>query len=358
MPSTNTLNFPQKKDYLAYFQAGNFSGFSISGGEPFLTFEKTIEFLTAMQNRFSDKVYKWLYTNGILLTQEKLLLLHKAGLDELRIDLSAINYDVKPLISAKQLIENVTVEIPAIPEDEEKLKTMLKNFRSIGISFLNLHQLRVTPFNFSKLTNKNYTFLHGQQVTVLESELTAFRLMNFNLEQNIGLPINYCSYIYKNRFQNSASRHRWAKLWQEPLKEISQNGYVRKLTVKNDEDLKKQLYFIDKSGINWVDKKTILQISSAIIHLLPTKETQLTVEYFSVQLLNQPTYHHNFQEIKISNERSLYLEKQKVDSFTISLTSFRTLVISDFTINDDIIESECEKLLNYELIKSGLLPYS
>ena len=44
-PTTQTITFPNVEDYIDYLRTFGFKGVSISGGEPLLTFEKTVHFI-------------------------------------------------------------------------------------------------------------------------------------------------------------------------------------------------------------------------------------------------------------------------------------------------------------------------
>ena len=81
---------------------------------------------------------------------------------------------------------------------------------TVGVKHLNLHQLRLTPHSFERFVGRPYTFLHGERVTILESELTALELLRYARETNLDLPVNYCSFVYKNRYQKAAARRRSA----------------------------------------------------------------------------------------------------------------------------------------------------
>lgn len=58
--------------------------------------------------------------------------------------------------------------------------------------------------------------LHGPKAMVPESGLTALKSLLYSKEQNIGLPVNYCSYIYRYRFQSRASRIKQTRLFTKP----------------------------------------------------------------------------------------------------------------------------------------------
>jgi uncharacterized protein len=112
------------------------------------------------------------------------------------------------------------------------IKKMLIPLKEHGVQFLNLHQLRLTPHSYPHLAPRGYTYLHGPKATVLESELTALSIMKYNLEQGIDLPINYCSFVYKNTFQRLAERRRHAPYLMKPHEVLTEAGMIRSLQIK------------------------------------------------------------------------------------------------------------------------------
>jgi hypothetical protein len=174
----------------------------------------------------------WMYTNGILGSEAKFRKLALAGIDEIRFDLGATNYHLGVLRGAAASIRNVTVEIPAVPEEVQRLKELLPRLCELGVTRLNLHQLRLTSHNAEKLLQHAYTYLHGEQPTVLESELAAFELMAFVVEQGLPLGVNYCNFQFKNRFQKAGFRRKMATRLAEGNEEITGNGFLRRITAE------------------------------------------------------------------------------------------------------------------------------
>ncbi len=226
-PLTNGIPFASPDDYAEYVTRFGFSGASISGGEPLLTIDRTLAYLAAVRQRCGDAVHLWLYTNGTLLTREIAKALRGAGLDEIRFDIGATNYNLSKLQLAVGVVPTVTVEIPAVPEEELLLRDKLAELALVGVQHLNLHQLRLTPHNFRHLANREYTFVHGEKVTVLESELVALRLVRHAIEYQPDLPVNYCSFPYKRRFQYAAARRRGIPFVQSGDETITAAGYLR-----------------------------------------------------------------------------------------------------------------------------------
>ena len=243
-PVTNGLAFSSPEDYAAYVAALGFSGVSISGGEPLLAPELTLAYLSAVRQRCGDAVHLWMYTNGTMLTVDLCRRLRDAGLDEIRFDLGAVRYNLKELLKLKMV-----------------------EMAEAGVNHLNLHQMRLTPHNFGPLTERGYTFLHGEKVTLLESELCALRSVRFGLEQGIPLPVNYCSFPYKRRFQHAAARRRAALTVCTADELVTEPGYLRTFSTTG-------------------------------------------VRYYEAALLQNPSYCHPFEKIMLETGRSLYMERR------------------------------------------------
>lgn len=304
-PVTNGLAFTAPEEYAAYVARFGFRGVSISGGEPLLTPELTIAYLRAVRERCGADIHLWLYTNGTLLTSELCHRLREAGLDEIRFDLGAVRYNLKKLRLAVGVIPTVTVEIPAVPEDELLMQQKLWELAEAGCNHLNLHQLRLTPHNFPHLLERDYTFVHGEKVTVLESELTALRLVRYSIEHGVGLPVNYCSFPYKRRFQHAAARRRAALSLCAPDEQVTECGYLR------------------------VVRHNGLQYSEAAI-------------------LQNPSLRGPFEKLVLDGRRALYLERQPVTP----LMELSPQEAAELTAGEIP-----ERFARWERISGGLAPY-
>ena len=282
-----------------------FSGVSISGGEPLLTPELTLSYLAAVRQRCGNSVHLWMYTNGTMLSVDLCDQLLNAGLNEIRFDIGAVRYNLKKLRLAVGRIPTVTVEIPAVPDDEVLLRLKMLEMAEAGVDHLNLHQMRLTPYNFAPLTERKYTFIHGEKVTLLESELCALRSVRFALEQKIRLPVNYCSFPYKRRFQHAAARRRAALTVFSGREIVTEAGYLRILS-------------------------------------------ESKVCYSEAVLLQNPSYRYPFEKLTLETGCSLYLERRP-QTPEIELT---TLEQSDLEAG-----RPPERLARFERIEIGLAEY-
>ncbi|HTP65655.1 MAG TPA: radical SAM protein [Geobacteraceae bacterium] len=357
MPATNGLPFASAEDYTAYVELFGFTGVSISGGEPLLTPDRTLDFISAVRRRCGRRVHIWLYTNGTLLDRDLCRRLADAGLDEIRFDIGATRYHLKKARLAVGVIPTVTVEIPAMPEDEELIRSKLPELAAAGIDHLNLHQLRLTPHNLEKLAERGYTFLHGEKITVLESELMALRLVRHALEQAVSLPINYCSFLYKRRFQHASARRRGAAALRAGWEGISEPGYLRTLAVEGEakaveaaaanlrEAVAPYLWHREDDGRLFVAPEAALR--------LDLKGLTLTVRHDEVSVLPAPSGGAAFRKVPLPSGRALYLVRRTVAEAAIPVAEMAPVLRAIDAGEGHLPVS----LLPYERIPAGLADY-
>ena len=315
VPGTNTLDFPLARDYAEYTERFGMDGVSFSGGEPLLTPDRTIEYLQALRCRRGDSVHTWLYTNGTLLNAAMVRRLRDAGLDEIRFDVAANGYDLTGVFLAAGIIPVVTVEIPALPDDAALLRGLLVDMTNAGVHFLNLHQLRLTPHNRPHLQRRGLTFLHGARITVLESELTALELLVETLDKGIPLPINYCSFVYKHRYQRAAARRRAAIAARKPFEDITENGYLRHLSLAGPEErllaqvARLQAEGADPAAFCLNRANATLDCAASLWPLLAVHDLAMHVRYFEARLRPSPSYRHPFTKVELESGTQLYVER-------------------------------------------------
>ncbi|MFP4469103.1 MAG: radical SAM protein [Bacteroidales bacterium] len=357
IPETQGLNFSDPRNYVDYIRKFGFKGVSLSGGEPLLTFDTTLDFLRTVKHEFGTKIYLWLYTNGTLLTEEKAELLAAAGLDELRFDLSATAYSTRFLKHALGKIPSVTVEIPAIPEEIEQMKQMAVELDQLGVNFLNLHQMRLTPYNLKNLLHRNYTFLHGPRMTVLESELAALEMIRFTFEQGLHIGVNYCSFHYKNHFQKAGFRHKLAPFIAGAFEEITENGYIRKFYQNISTQAYHALNDDQKSGQYCTEEQRLyLTKDQVVASKLP--EFPVHLEYFSTSIHKTPV--ENGTKILLNNSLPVFIGRkpagQKITVLPQELVNLQKIMAGE--ISEEETESrEFLDILQKEIPAKGFGTY-
>lgn len=372
LPMTSSLEFKTPGDYVDYVRRFGIRAVSFSGGEPLMTFERVVQYLKALRAKITDPLYIWMYTNGLLVTEEKLKILADNGLDEIRFDISADHYRLDALKKAKGIIPCVTVEIPAIPEDLKNTRQVIKQLYDEGVNYLNLHQLRCTPYNLPRLIKRGYTFVHGPKATVLETELTALELMRYTLEQNIALPINYCSFAFRHQFQRAGALARNALLVKSLYQDITATGHIRTMGITGEKPailaIHHQLLSQPKDTDLWHLAKTGDQLffSASLWPCIDFSGVTLTVAYTATSLKASVSFRHSFKEIPLNRKKKVVIEKYPAHS-GIRLEGER---IQEFarrfipqagspadTVGDYPADDLFAEIKEFERMNSGLAPY-
>ena len=366
-PATNALEFKSPSDYLDYLHNFGIKGVSISGGEPLLTFDRSIRYLSSVQHRFGNEIHKWLYTNGILITEDILKKLKDAGLNEIRLNLFAQNYNLEKVRLASQYIDTVTVEIPAVPEDHRHLCSLLPQLVESGVKFLNLHQLRCTSYNYKKFIERGYTFLHGQDATVLESEITALKTIRFAVESDIKLPVNYCSFVYRNNFQKIRARQRSAPRLLKPCEEVTDAGMIRSLSVTLPGEEADRIVLAAKNNgepetsIQYDPKSMKLSFTGNVLKHIDMA-SPVTVSYFDSTLSSSTSYRNVFKEIRLNAKKKITAERWRalpdVELRGEEVLIFKDRYLDNSHLNKSLPDSEkWSKIKSMEAPHEGLQSY-
>ncbi len=373
---TGDYEFKNPMDHIHFLKTFGIKGVGFSGGEPLLVLDNLLSHITAIRKEFGNSMYQWLYTNGDLVDNSVLKRLRDAGLNEIRFDLTARNYDVSPVLLAKKYLPVVTVEIPAVPEEFESIKNLLVEWESIGLDFLNIHQLYATAYNYKSFRQRNYHILHQPDAPVFESEICALKLLRFSHERKLSIPINYCCNAFKARFQPRGQRIREGKIFLKGYEEITNPGYIRSIWIHNSID--KLEHFIRKLENNCCDRtlwhlkkeEPAIAIHSDLLPYVDWSTSTATLQYLRPNLIhkeqkeivknNLAPMHKtvfvsgNWHRITFEAWRDIYIEKKdKKEVFKKLFVSFAKIIKGE----SSLMMKEIEKLINtstYEEIEHGL----
>jgi len=219
------------------------TGISFSGGEPFLEPDKLLAWVAAFIHQCPEKYY-WVYTNGLLAERGLLRKLGKLGLQEIRFNTTATGYDHTQVLQAieiaAQYIPNITVEIPAIPEQAKKLLDCLNLWADRGVRFLNLHELIYEPgTNAASLRGVRQIFKtpdgHATEYNP-ESRLLTHRVIKSVHERGLSLSVNDCSMQSKLR-QVRGRRRSVAPLTIEKYEKLVGEEYFETCAAYRDQEV-------------------------------------------------------------------------------------------------------------------------
>jgi uncharacterized protein len=285
-PMVDELSFRNPLEFADYAHEIGARGISFSGGEPLLAYPVLLAYIEELRRKMGREVYLWVYTNGDLIDKEKLVGLKKAGLDEIRVDISARNYDLGPVEMAMEYFDMVSIEIPAIPEDLEQVKSTMRAMKNVGLRYLNLHQLLTTEYNYPNLASRNYTFLHHPGLPVFESEITALQLLQYSVENNLLLQVNYCAQSYKERIHSRNHRLKAMPYARQDFEDSTEAMYIRNISVQAKKDILEQLAVTlvqagcSKSHWKLDDDSTNLVLRSTLLPYIDDKDSKFTLSYY------------------------------------------------------------------------------
>lgn len=323
-PNESGLIFNNPDDYVDYLEKFKFKGVSFSGGEPFLKFKEVITFIKKIRKRLGRGIYIWIYTNGDLVDEDKLKALKEAGLNEIRFDIAARKYSLKAVKMATGIIDRVTVEIPAVPEDYEILKKCLPRMKAMGVAHLNLHQLNATQQCYKAFINRGYTFLHQPNIAILESEMTALRIIKYALDNKVGLSINYCTPTYKHRFQKKAYRERFQPYIKEKYEDLTESSFIRRLSIQDiPANLKKLVRVFQANKRDdglWFfsENKNKLFFHHSLLKDIDFSGHNLIINYYTPMLTTAPGREDDgVGEVALNAGRKIMIERNLLHEITI-----------------------------------------
>jgi hypothetical protein len=241
----------------------------------------------------------------------------------------------------------VTVEIPAIPEDYRLVATRLTKMHKLGVQHLNLHQLCATPYNYQNYIRRGYTFLHFPHTPIFESEITALKILKFALDHRINLPINYCSLTYKNRLQGKGQRAGWASVVKSDHEELTQTGYIRRLSIQApSKNIKKIVMALKqnkrpKALFSLNNAGTEISFHASCLKGLDLDGFDITLDYFESQLGTTDYSSETSEKIMLDPRKEIFVKKQLMAQYkglsALGIKSFQELFFKN-TAEEEVIK--------------------
>ena len=161
--------------------------------EPFMEIEK---YYPVISKFHGAGIHQHLYTNGTLATEENLIGLAAAGLDELRFNLGASGCADKVIENiglAKKYFKTVGIETPMTPEFFQGFINKQRAILDTKVDFINCAELHLNPNNIHNYYGEDmYVCRHGYISPIWSRELT-FKLMQMSVEAGWDLVVHDCS---------------------------------------------------------------------------------------------------------------------------------------------------------------------
>ena len=230
------------KEIVEEIRLCNSKGAGITGGDPFIVFNRTLRYIRLFKRKFNS-FHIHLYAPTELITKEKLNRLYKAGLDEIRIHPSFLinekKEDLNKIRLAREFDWDVTVEIPVIPGKEKNIKELILFLEKIKVDFLNLNELEMSETNADDLLKRGFHCKDSYSYGVKGSERTALRLLRWIKRNKIRLNVHYCTSKLKNSIQLLNRIKRRARNISKKYDFITENGTLFRGAIYSKKDLNK-----------------------------------------------------------------------------------------------------------------------
>ena len=185
------------------------TGTGITGGDPMLDFEKTVEAVIALKEAFGEEHHIHCYTS-IPIKPDQAQTLGDAGLDELRfhlLDLSLERY-LESVNASDAAGICVGVELPAEPDKEDRLQALLLELNDSPVQFLNLNELEITVGNQENMDVRGFNLAGGITAAAEGSAELGNKLKK--AAEGMSFHVKFCTSTYKdagqlrNRFRRRA----------------------------------------------------------------------------------------------------------------------------------------------------------
>jgi pyruvate formate-lyase activating enzyme-like uncharacterized protein len=181
-------------------RAMNATGTGITGGDPMLDLEKTLEAVRQLKAAFGSEHHVHVYTS-IPFDPARAADFATAGLDELRfhlLDGTTAKYRATMEACADHGI-TVGVELPCEPDKEAELFLLLDDLATVPVSFLNLNELEITVGNQENMDVRGFNLSGGITAAAEGSAELALRLKEAAADQPYHL--KFCTAKFKDAGQ-------------------------------------------------------------------------------------------------------------------------------------------------------------
>ena len=202
-------------------------GAGITGGNPMVVPELTIDAIRLLKHNFGESHHIHLYTTDNF-APNWVNALAASGLDELRFHPPIATWGKKnpkleQLINlAKDNDLSVGAELPVLPGSKSIIVKFAKYLDSLSAEFLNLNELEFSESNWARFNAKGYKQKDPISNSVKGSEAEAYQILTSLANDNdLQLSVHYCSAQFKDRQQLTNRLRRRAKNVKRPFEVIT-----------------------------------------------------------------------------------------------------------------------------------------
>ena len=182
-------------------QAMNATGTGITGGDPMMAAERSMEACRQLKAAFGPSHHIHLYTS-IPFKPEVAKELADAGLDEIRFHLLNLEYEkyIPTMQACRDAGLYVGIELPCEPDQEERLHELIEEMRGGPALFLNLNELEITVGNFDNMEVRGFN-LSSEITAGAEGSSELAIALREKVTPDYGFMVKFCTASYKDSGQ-------------------------------------------------------------------------------------------------------------------------------------------------------------
>ncbi|WP_457620010.1 radical SAM protein [Methanopyrus sp.] len=257
VPFANERPIRSDRDLIEEAELMEAEGASLTGGDPLIRLERTVNVIRKLKDEFGDDFHIHLYTPAESVREEAIEELDGAGLDELRVHPST---DSTVNMRAAEVLENsgagLGFEMPAVPGEEDWILEVAKLADEYGFGFLNVNELEFTESNAEELRKRGFERVDDDlSDAVAGSEKTALTALS-EVANDVSITLHYCPSEVKDAVQFRERIKRMAANVARDHEEVDEEGLIVKgifeVVSGNPEDLANVLINILEVPEEWV----------------------------------------------------------------------------------------------------------
>ena len=298
------MNFDQ---VIEEAKAMNATGTGITGGDPLMAREKSLEAIMRLKNEFGPSHHIHMYTS-IPFNPKHAKEFAEAGLDEIRFHL--LKLELEKYIPTLQACSDAGIftgiELPAEPDMELRLYELIEELRETPISFLNLNELEITVGNYDNMELRGFNISNEITAGAEGSSDLANKLKIRITNANMGIPdqetgdvlepygyhLKFCTSSYKDAGQLRARFRRRAISTLRPYEQLTEDDTLVFGAMYVDESYSKEFISeissnldISKNWIYWNKDEIRIEMPLSIAEYLSEE-----VEYPIAMIEVHPTH--------------------------------------------------------------------
>lgn len=201
-------------------------GAGITGGDPLLKLERTVEYIKELKKAFGSSFHLHLYTSLNLVTEATLAKLYGAGLDEIR-----FHFDFedkifwKKIFLAKKFSWKVGAELPCIPTKSVEMKK-IADLISGQADFLNLNELERADNKHSSLDEAGFKTIHPFSYATEGSVKAGLEIAQYVREKGYAYSVHICTAKLKENVQLRNRMRREAAKVKKSFDKVDREGIL------------------------------------------------------------------------------------------------------------------------------------